>query len=982
MSHIYRGDRHADNRDGNQIVRDVSTDVEQQLPAGGVSPPSGSSCSGPLPLSSPSPHPRANQASTSPSSASLSLLNERGGRPLREKELQAEVTALAKSLDGLQKTLVTMQANHSKLRSDSKSLYDDCEVSSDQQTVAFQQAINDLQMHNDAQLVKANKIFATKLEKAKSRYEEANKQVSSLLASMNAVNESANNARIQRDEANLELTKSKIEILSLRKKLEETIQQSVNSKQQASSVYYDNDDLSESDGMSPLTPTPPSDLLAPKQPSKQSKPSSARPVPSRGRAAVANGSTAGNSFPVAGTLPEWRRRILESYGIDDNGSAFDMFDFGFGASEGKSKGKKVSPYNVNTVHEVPVNSTIKFENISVPKEILNEMTSFQKNKCKRPASTNSGVRKGNKAAMYIKDKDKSENAARITKSTTASAMVEKSVTAKDTSKSSPNTSKTTSNKKTTTMKDVEQRIMKYEDDLSSVSAANIGLVNVVKSVYALLNTMYRENEQLSDEVNDLNAKLVAMEYEGTTVAANILKSRVRKDVIEDRVLGLMNDALRSNEEFIAGLMESNQYLTHAVLNISNFHHEINAGRGDNQDPNDRKASSMEHNHTMNDQYKLIADLTNSITDLETILVDTKSQCHHNQLHLLSVKKEREESQVKLMLMENELNELRREKDSRNSRDTFELKSRRIAYESMIKEHKEAIAAVHRVLMSLPDGISNTNMIDEDHHSPIQSGTHVNHNNKSYHNNSNNQDIEASTETKIGNSKVVSTWNDESNNYRKDTWANSSGRPNLIGSGKSNDHDKVERGSLLRTSSPNNNQRNPKSTSTCPSPWGYRRNVMSVSLTSEISRDMNSDKGVYLTIPKRSEERSKYTTPGVLDTVSIVSEDTREDLEQIRPLSEDTRADPQQIRPIQKSEKLSKLIDLIVRENADIDDYLHEQVGKFELPSGWVERTSETGALYYWDETRQQSAWMNPNMSVLIEEVDLQRRQQQKLKLSK
>ena len=68
---------------------------------------------------------------------------------------------------------------------------------------------------------------------------------------------------------------------------------------------------------------------------------------------------------------------------------------------------------------------------------------------------------------------------------------------------------------------------------------------------------------------------------------------------------------------------------------------------------------------------------------------------------------------------------------------------------------------------------------------------------------------------------------------------------------------------------------------------------------------------------------------------------------------------------------------VVRGNIDIDDDLHEQVGKLELPMGWIEKKSDTGALYYWDEKRQQSAWMNPNMSRLIEVVDLKQQQKQK-----
>ena len=207
MSDINRGNCRIDIGDDNHALRG-DTAGESTLLAAGSSPPSAALASDPISTSSPSPHPRANQASTSPFSVSFSLVNDRGSGTLREKELQAEVAALAKSLDALQRTLLTMQANQSKLRSVSKSLHDDCENSSDQQTVAFQQALKDLQIYNDAQLVKANKIFATKLEKTKSRFEEANRQVGSLLASIDAVNQSANNVRIQRDEANLELTKS------------------------------------------------------------------------------------------------------------------------------------------------------------------------------------------------------------------------------------------------------------------------------------------------------------------------------------------------------------------------------------------------------------------------------------------------------------------------------------------------------------------------------------------------------------------------------------------------------------------------------------------------------------------------------------------------------------------------------------------------------------------------------------------------------
>ena len=909
-----------------------------------------------IPPSAPSPHPHVYQASTSSSSGSSSHMKERGGETLREKELQAEVTALTGSLDVLQKTLLNVQANLCKLRSDSKALHDDCESSSDQQTKAFQQAIRELQMHNDDQMVKANKIFVAKLEKYRLRFEEANKQVASLLASIDAVNTSAHNVRIERDKANLELTRSKIEILSLQKKLEEKSVQCKNleekytlRKQQECTIYNDSNSNQNGGAESAIIiPTPPSEMQTPRQPSHQSKPSSARPMASRGHVVTTSSFANGSSFPVPANLPEWRRRILESYGIDDNGSAFETF--GATGSDGKGRGKKSSPYTVNTLHEIPIRPTLKPENIAVPREILNDMAPAQRIRWRRPASTSAGVRKNARTGFASKDKHKRED-----DTGAASTTGTKNTTATKSNKFSSSDLQSATSKKFTSLKEMEQRVMKYEDDLSLLSSANVSLVNAMKSVYTLLNNTFKENEQLSDEINSLNARLVAMEYEGTETAGSILKSSLKIDLIEDRALNFMNDTLCGNEEFITGLMESNQHLSHMVSCLTDFAEDGNNDSGGNQDSNDGNDSPFENKHSAHSKYKLIADLTSSIRDLETILIDTKSRSHRNQLHLLSVKKEKEENQVQLMLMENELKQMRKEKDSCKSRDKLELKSRRITHETMIKDHKEAITTLHRMLVDLERGVSGENLVDADKHmhdgeSMFSSECEGHITNNSCNDNDNNigsaEVKEAFAGTNVENSDIT-----RNENVNGDPWAGPSRRAITDNSNRRDNNSSVDKNLKKDENDPS-------------SPWSSRsrRSIMSQSLTSQISKELNSDKGVYLPLPKRSTEKSEYVTPGALDTSNVVPENYE---------------GREYIEPILENEELQKLIHGVVRGNIDIDDDLHEQVGKLELPMGWIEKKSDTGALYYWDEKRQQSAWMNPNMSRLIEVVDLKQQQKQK-----
>ena len=411
---------------------------------------------------------------------------------------------------------------------------------------------------------------------------------------------------------------------------------------------------------------------------------------------------------------------------------------------------------------------------------------------------------------------------------------------KSSSPTATTTSTNASSKKTVTTKDLEQRMMKYEDDLTSLSSANTGLVNIVKSVYTLINTVFKENEQLSDEVNNLNTKLVAMEYEGTSIAANVLKCNMRKGMIEDQVLSLMDVFLRGNEDFVAGLMESNQHLTNAVSCISG----VISGNGNGVD--DGNGNSKENG--IRYPSELIASMVSSVRDLETILVDTKSQAHRNQLHFLSVNKEKEESLVKLIATENELKEFKKEKQTRKSRDNLELKSRRIAHEVLIEEHREVSSGLRRLLMNLQDELADDNLDDEGF---IPSPTSkkpdiVNHyTNRGGRGNG-----------KTGNGK----------------WAKVTGSVDVV----SNSNGNVDSGPIRvekLINSPNKQSSTQKNTSASPSPWSLRRGIMSVSLTSEMSRDMNSDKGVHLPIPKRSKERSDYVTPGALETASVVSEDT-------------------------------------------------------------------------------------------------------------
>ena len=73
----------------------------------------------------------------------------------------------------------------------------------------------------DRQICEANKIFTSKLTQLKSRCRDSENQTNSLIASADAASQTAKSSIKQRDEANLALAKSKLEVLMLKKMLAE-----------------------------------------------------------------------------------------------------------------------------------------------------------------------------------------------------------------------------------------------------------------------------------------------------------------------------------------------------------------------------------------------------------------------------------------------------------------------------------------------------------------------------------------------------------------------------------------------------------------------------------------------------------------------------------------------------------------------------------------------------------------------------------------
>jgi hypothetical protein len=125
----------------------------------------------------------------------------------------------------------------------------------------------------DANICEANKIFVQKIQQLQLRCRKAENQSKALISSAEAANRSLSRLQIQRDEASVELSKTKIELLNLRRAIE------LASSEFSRAQTGGNDHGGTTNSFEGIVHIGSEELkiFSPKPPSTNSRPSSSRP---------------------------------------------------------------------------------------------------------------------------------------------------------------------------------------------------------------------------------------------------------------------------------------------------------------------------------------------------------------------------------------------------------------------------------------------------------------------------------------------------------------------------------------------------------------------------------------------------------------------------------------------------------------------------------------------------------------------------------
>ena len=856
-----------------------------------------------------------------PTSASSSCINLT--KPQSEAqftELSYEVQALSQSLGILQKSLVSSHCTQEKIRIESNKLQESFQRESSLQTAAFQEALKKLKEICDKQLVEANKVFAIKIASMKSRYIEATKQTENVMASAETANKSALNIRIARDEANLELTKVKIEALTLKKQLDKfKVKKETHLEEQRELSSLEDELISlDSTKNSYVPPLPGS-----------SRPSMRRPNSSYEYSSHSRGLDQQTRPPL------WRQRIKkEGYiGHTENNDDFDFdllsLDY-FTTDSMQSKDVKIrakfGPYHVNNLHEVLASPSHEPDKMAVPQEVNSALASAQKKvgrsvycSGKRSAPTTKFKMMASNTQTEAQTQRKDIRVPRTSGKTRNLKGNAVSMKSKRDNEAPLGGSSFTKVSNADYSQEMEARLMKYEDDLAKISDVNSDLLCSLKASNTLLNVMYKENELLSQEINILNEKIVSIEFDGAATAvwngiSRLADASGMEGARGEGLLKIMNDMLSGYDETVNKLLDSHRCLTDAIISSIDVLRSSRSSTGNNlfSGINDRDV----------DQTGVLSRLSSTIKDLESILMKSKSDSYRNQLQLLTATREKEECQLRLEAAEKQLKTHHSKRDVECAGCVDELEKRRQNHQQMVEDFQEASKIFQNLLTVKSDVMEYEKDVD---------------------------DVEEVYTPSTGYEEKI---------YRltpKPIAAHSLTAPFKIHLNNSLDQ------SMVRTCT--------------------NRRVLPAAAAAA-SESESSGFVLHAPCPKRIEENSHCTTtpgPGVLSAASVMSEETRDEQKYVEPIfGEELMLIIQRYAlPVNLQTECGYVANIasfvyfrVIDENLDVDDEnLHQEVTMLKLPPGWMKHYNEDGALFYWDEIYQQSSWLNPNLMKLFAEVD-------------